>query len=66
MDGTSVVALTATASRMAQERSANAAQLALLKRALALSSETALALLQAAAPARPHPSHLGNHIDTWA
>jgi hypothetical protein len=66
MDGTSVVALAASATRLAQARTYDAVQLALLKKALSLSSETALALLQAAGQSRPNPSHLGNNIDTWA
>jgi len=66
IEGTSVVAIAASATRMAQAQTYDAVQVAVLRKALSLSEEMALALLRAAAQSRPNPPHLGNNIDTWA
>lgn len=61
--------IAAVASGMAQERTANAVSIAMLKKTLDLQGVTVLTLINAAseAPAaRNRPPHLGNHIDVTA
>lgn len=62
-----VTAIAALATDMAQTRSAQAVQLAVLKTAMNLEAQGALQLLQAAVPAASvNPPHLGNQVDTFA
>ena len=64
MDVTGIVA---SASAMTQAQTAGAVQIAVLKRALEVESQSALLLVQAAAQAgNASPPNLGNRIDTYA
>lgn len=62
-----VTALASLATEMSQLQTANAVQLAVLKKAMALRSEGAMELIQAALQATAtNPPHLGNVVDTFA
>jgi len=64
-----VTAIAALATQMSQARTAEAAQVAVLRKALDLQGQGALQLLQAAvqAPqAANNPPNLGNRVDTFA
>lgn len=63
MDTNSIVALATT---MATERTQQATQLAVLRKALDLQGQGAIQLLMAAAKTTQNPPHLGNRIDTYA
>jgi hypothetical protein len=62
------LAIASLATDMSQARTANAVQLAVLKKAMDIESQGALQLVQAAAQATQHanPPHLGNSVDTFA
>jgi hypothetical protein len=61
----SAVALAAT--QMSQAGTANAVQLAVLKKALDIQAQAALQLIDAASQVtRSNPPNLGNQIDTFA
>jgi hypothetical protein len=66
MENTSVIPLTTTATHLVAAQRRDVVQLALLKRALTLSGQSALQLVQAAARPLSYPPHLGTIIDTWA
>jgi hypothetical protein len=61
-----VTGITALATDMAQTRTAQAVQLAVLKTAMNLEAQGALQLLQATVQAASNPPHLGNQVDTFA
>lgn len=63
MDTLSIAAL---ATEMATVRTEQAAQLAVLKKAMELQGQGALQLLMAATQTYNNPAHLGNSIDTFA
>lgn len=58
--------IAALATSMAQERTANAASIAVFKKALDAQSSAALALLEAIPQVQSLPPHLGNSINTKA
>lgn len=58
--------IAALATGMAQERTANAASIAVFKKALDAQSSAALALLEAIPQVQSLPPHLGNGINTKA
>jgi hypothetical protein len=61
----SAVALAAT--EMSQAGTANAVQLAVLKKALDIQAQTALQLIEAASQVtRSNPPNLGNQVDVFA
>ena len=61
----SAVALAAT--EMNQSGTANAVQLAVLKKAMDIQAQAALELIQAVSPAKTsNPPNLGNQVDTFA
>lgn len=64
-------AIASLASDMSQAKTANAVQLAVLKKAMAIEAQGAMQLVQAAAQATQtvqtnNPPHLGNSVDTFA
>ena len=63
MDPTTISAL---ATEMATTRTQQAAQIAVLKKAMELQGQGAIQLLQAAVQAYNNPPHLGNSIDLFA
>lgn len=65
MESTSPVAIASLATQLANQRNRNAVEIAVLKRALDLSGQSALQLVEAAARSW-NPPHLGTIIDTWA
>ncbi len=60
-----VSAIASTASEMTQAKTADAVQIALLKKAMDIEAQSALQLIQAASQAS-NPPHLGNRLDTSA
>lgn len=58
--------ISALATGMAQERTANAVSVAVFKKALDAQSSAALALLEAIPQVQSLPPHLGNNINTKA
>ena len=58
--------LTALATEMATTRTQQAAQIAVLKKAMELQGQGAIQLLQAAVQTYNNPPHLGNSIDLFA
>lgn len=67
MDTATIAAL---ASDMSQARTANAVQMAVLKKTMAIEAQGAMQLVQAAAQATQtaqtaNPPHLGNSVDTF-
>jgi len=61
--------IASVASSMAQERTANAVSIAMLKKAMDVQSSMALALIGSVSPVpttQSLPPHLGNHIDVTA
>lgn len=62
------LAIASLATDMSQAKTANAVQLAVLKKAMNIESQGALQLVQAATQATQYanPPHLGNSIDTFA
>lgn len=63
MDTTAIAAL---ATEMATQRTVQAAQIAVLKKAMDLQGAGALQLLQALPATASNPAHLGNAIDVFA
>ena len=63
MDPTTISAL---ATEMATIRTQQAAQIAVLKKAMELQGQGAIQLLQAAVQTYNNPPHLGNSIDLFA
>lgn len=64
MDVTSIAAM---ATQLSQAKTAGEVQTAVFKKALDINAQSALQLIEAAAPAaRANPPHLGNRIDTLA
>lgn len=63
MDTNAIVSL---ATEMATTRTQQAAQIAVLKKAMELQGQGAIQLLMAATQTYNNPSHLGNRIDTFA
>lgn len=61
-----VSAIASLATEMATTRTQQAAQIAVLKKAMELQGQGALQLLMAATQGHNNPAHLGNHIDTFA
>jgi hypothetical protein len=62
-----VTGIAASATAMTQAGTANAVQMAVLKKALELEGQSALQLVQAATQTSyNNPSNLGNRIDTYA
>lgn len=62
-----VSAIASLATEMSQERTAQAVQIAVLKKALDLQEQGAMQLVAAASQAIPsNPPHLGNAVDTFA
>lgn len=62
------LAIASLATDMSQARTANAVQIAVLKKSMDIQAEGAMQLVQAAAQATQYanPAHLGNRIDTFA
>ncbi|MCM8620750.1 MAG: YjfB family protein [Candidatus Accumulibacter sp.] len=59
--------IAAAATEMSQARTADAVQMAVLKKALDVQAQGALQLVEAAAQKVPNnPLHLGNRVDTSA
>ena len=58
--------LTALATEMATTRTQQAAQIAVLKKAMELQGQGALQLVAAATQTYNNPAHLGSVIDTFA
>lgn len=55
------------ATSMSQARTAEAVQMAVLKKSMDIRAQSGMQLVQAAANAAPsNPPHLGNKIDTYA
>jgi hypothetical protein len=62
-----VLGIAAAASDLAQNRLANAVQIAVLKKAMDIEAQAALQLVEAATQVIPaNPPNLGNQIDTFA
>jgi len=62
-----VSAIAAAASDMAQTQTADAVQIAVLKKALDIESQNAMQLIQAASQVvYNNPPNLGNQVDTFA
>jgi len=62
-----VSAITSLATEMSQARTAQAVQVAVLKKALDLQEQGAMQLVAAASQVIPsNPQHLGNAVDTFA
>jgi hypothetical protein len=62
-----VTAIAAVATEMSQVRTANAAQIAVLKMAMDVEAQGAMQLVAAAAQATTgNPPNLGNQVDTFA
>jgi len=62
-----VSAIAAAASDMAQAQTADAVQIAVLKKALDIESQNAMQLIQAASQViYNNPPNLGNQVDTFA
>lgn len=61
-----VSGIAAAASEMSQARTADAAQLAVLKKAMDIQAQGAMQLIAAAQVIPNNPPHLGNRIDTRA
>ena len=61
-------AIAALATDLSQAKTANAVQLAVLKKTMAIEAQGAMQLVQAAAQATQvnNPPHLGNSVDTVA
>lgn len=59
-------AIASLATEMATTRTQQAAQLAVLKKAMELQGEGAIQLLMAATQTYNNPPHLGNNINTYA
>ena len=59
-------AIASLATEMSQTRTLEAVQVAVLKKAMDLSANGALQLLQALPAPANNPPHLGNRIDTFA
>ena len=52
---------------MSQAQTSNAVQMAVLKKAMDIGSDSAAQLIEAIPQATaPNPPHLGNKVDTWA
>ena len=59
--------IASAATEMAQSSTAQAVQLAVLKKAMDVEAQGAMALVQAASQAIPvNPPNLGNNVDTFA
>lgn len=59
--------IAAVASNLQQMQTVNAIQVAVLKKAMDIQAQSALALLEALPPVTPSsPAHLGSNIDTTA
>lgn len=59
--------IAATATGMSQARTAEAVQLAVLKKAMDIQSQSAMQLVQAASQVIPsNPPNLGQRVDTFA
>jgi len=63
MDAT---AITSLATQMSTARTQQAAQIAVLKKAMELQGQGAMQLLMAATQSYNNPAHLGKHIDVRA
>ena len=63
MDVSSIANL---ATRMSQERVGQAADMAVLKKALQMQQESAMSLISAITPASSLPSHLGQNLNVVA
>lgn len=62
-----ISAMAAAASNLAQYKSASDVQMAVFKKAVDISAQNSLQLIQAATQALPNkPPHLGNAVDTFA
>ena len=62
-----VSAIASMATEMSQARTAEALQVAVLKKALDIQEQGALKLIEAASQVIPsNPPHLGNDVDTFA
>lgn len=60
------LAITSLATEMATQRTQQAAQIAVLKKAMDLQGQGAIQLLTAATQAYNNPPHLGNNVDVFA
>lgn len=62
------LAIASLATEMSQARTANAVQLAVLKKSMDIEAQGAMQLVQAAAQVAQYanPAHLGNSVDTFA
>lgn len=60
------LAIASLATEMATTRTQQAAQIAVLKKAMELQGQGAIQLLMAATQTHSNPAHLGNSIDTFA
>lgn len=62
-----ITGIAASATALTQNQTANAVQMAVLKKAMDIESQSALQLVQAAAQAGyNNPPNLGNRVDTFA
>jgi hypothetical protein len=62
-----VTGIAAAATEMSQTATANAVQMAVLKKAMEIQEQTALQLVQAATETlSSNPPNLGNQVDTFA
>ena len=61
-----VSAIANLASRMSQQRTAEAADLLVLKKAMQVQEQSALTLIAAVTPAASLPAHVGRNINTVA
>jgi hypothetical protein len=59
------MAIAALATEMSTTRTEQAAQIAVLKKAMELQGQGAIQLLQAAVQTYNNPSHLGNSVDVF-
>lgn len=59
-------AIASLATEMASTRTQQAAQIAVLKKAMELQGQGAIQLLMAATQPANNPPHLGNSVDTYA
>lgn len=60
------LAIASLATEMATTRTQQAAQLAVLKKAMELQGQGAIQLLMAATQSYNNPAHLGNNVDIFA
>ena len=61
-----ISAIASLATDMAQARTAEAVQIAVLKKAMDISAQGAMQILEALPAPPSNPPHLGNRVDTFA